>query len=170
MPGNSKKAPVKTKRGLKKTKRRNASELNVDAVNHHLLCSPTYIGTIIMKSFKTMIIQTQNFSFVVSCGNHFFAVYCTPESFEIFDSLGFLKSKDCVSKHMIHFINSHMISRNLCVNHPVQHDNSKLCGYFVIYFIKLRDSGKTFDQIMKTFYKDKRKNNDLVMNVVNKRN
>jgi len=142
--------------------------LNVATINRYLCSSPTYLGTIIMESFKSMLIQTKTYSLVVLCGGHYFAVYCTSTTFEIFDSLGFLETKDCFSVEMLNFITKHRLTRSIVVNNPVQHTSSKLCGYYVLFFITLRDQGVPFNSIMKKFSKDKRVNDRFVLKFCNK--
>jgi len=151
-----------------KTKRKRNEPLSVAVVNHHLRLSPTFIGTIIMKSFNKMVIQSSSFSFVVLCGSHYFAIYCSNNTLEIFDSIGFLKTKDCISQNLLNFINSHLVGRSLIVNQPVQSNRSKLCGYFVIFFIILRDRGVPFETVMNKFSIDKTVNDRIVTEFVNK--
>ena len=69
---------------------------------------------------------------------------------------------------MLNFITKQVLTRSIVVSNPVQHKSSNLCGYYILFFITLRDQGIPFDVIMKKFSKDKRVNDRLVTKFYNK--
>ena len=153
---------------LRRKRKKRERPLNAGDINRHLVNSTTFLGTITMKSFNSIVIKLPTFSFIVLCNGHWICVYCSKNSFEIFDTLGFLKTKGCVSEGMLKFINVYLSTRNLKASHVVQSNQSVLCGYYCLYFILLRELGHSFEQIMSTFSSVLSENDKLVKSFVNK--
>ena len=147
-----------------KRKRKNIREsiLPLAEIEKYLINSKTYLGAIYVSSFKKLIVKSRCFSFLVYCRNHWFVIYSTNNTLEIFDSLGFLKTKSCVTKNVLSFIRNLTGSKNLKASHSVQSTQSTLCGVYSLYYILERDNGKSFEQIMDTFSSVKT-DNDLLM-------
>ena len=120
-----------------------------------------------MSSFKSLTVKATCFSFLVYCSNHWFVLYCTSNSIEIFDSLGFLDTKECVSNNLLLFIHSHIGSKNFKASHTVQPPSSELCGVYALYYIIMRDNGSSFDQIMSTFTSNLKENDLLMQRFIN---
>ena len=93
-PGNRKK---------RKRKNLNGKDLSLAKIKPFLSKSKSYLGAIYLNSLKNFVVKSHVFSFLVYCNNHWFALYSTPTSFEIFDSLGFMNSKKCFSKSFFRF-------------------------------------------------------------------
>lgn len=153
-----------------KIKRKNLREnvLALAEIEKYLVNSTSYLGAIYVSSFKKLIVKARKFSFLVYCTNHWFVIYSDNNTIEIFDSLGFLKTKSCITKNVLNFIRNVTGSKNLKASHSVQSPNSTLCGVFALYYIIQRDSGKTFEQIMGTFSTVKTDNDRLMLRFYNK--
>ena len=153
--------------------RRNEKEkinvpLNLKTIESYLLCSPTYIGAIFTKSFKKLLIKLDSFSMVVHCKFHWFCVYCTKETIEIFDPLGFLQKAKCLGKKFLSFLKVHINGKTLCCNPKIQSSSSNYCGLYVIFFIKMRDMGYSFRDVLRKFSKKYRQNDKIVKAYVEK--
>ena len=146
-------APKKKENKNEKLKLKSVKQkgLNAKQIDNLLYCSPSYLGAIDMISFKNMIVNVPCFSFVVNCSNHWFSIYSTPKTFEIFDSLGFLETKGCISHNLLKFVARQIGHKELKATPPLQSKTSTLCGIYCVYFIRQRDQGYTFDQILKKF-------------------
>ena len=121
-----------------------------------------------LSSFKSIVVQTKFYSFLVSCQNDWFVINCTPTNFEISDSSGFLKTKKCIPSKFLNFLRAQLGSKNLKANHTVQAESSKLCGVYSIYYIRLRDKGYSFEEILDTFKSDLPGNDKLMLKYLNK--
>ncbi len=143
--------------------------LDASDIDNYLKKSTSYIGTVEL-IFHKLKIKSQRFSLVVNCGHHFFVIYVTPSFIEIFDSLGFLSTKKCLSKNFLRFLGHQIVGKDLRASQKIQSKTSLLCGGFCVYYILLRDKGYTFDQIMNTFSKSLRKNDLIIETFLNKLN
>ena len=136
--------------------------ISLENIEKHLRYSRTYLGAVFVKSFKKIILKIDKYSLIVYCNSHWFCVYCTKNTFEIFDPLGFLQKKKCIGKNFLNFLKSHIKGKTLYCNPKVQSDSSYNCGLFVVFFIRMRDMGHSFTDIMRKFSKKFRKNDKLV--------
>ena len=100
-------------------------------------------------------------SFISVLDNHWFAVFVSRESIEIFDSLG-PESKLFQNNHLNEFLCNNLINRNLKIFRQVQDVGSVYCGQFVLLFLKLR-AHMTFDEISTVFSNDFTENDKLVI-------
>lgn len=144
---------LKRKQNTKQKRTRNIQRngLTANEINEFLDRSFSFMGTIEMSSFKKMIIKAKYFSFVINCSNHWFAIYSTPKCFEIFDPLGFLKTKDCVSRNLLKFISRQLGHKEFKASPSLQSETSSLCGVYCVYFINKRDKGFEFEEILNHF-------------------
>lgn len=145
----NRKSKEKTKQ--KRAKRIETNGLTAKEINNFLENSFSFMGTIEMISFQKMIVKAKYYSFVINCSEHWFAIYSTPKCFEIFDPLGFLKTKGCVSKNLLKFIARQVGHKKLKASPSLQSETSAICGVYCVYFIRRRDQGFTFEQILKKF-------------------
>ena len=158
-PGNRKK---------RKRKNLNGKDLSLAKIEFFLSKSKSYLGAIYLNSLKNFVVKSHVFSFLVYCNNHWFALYSTPTSFEIFDSLGFMNSKKCFSKSFLDFLSNQSGHKNLKASHTLQPTNSHLCGVYALYFILQRDNGYSFDDIMANFSANLNCNDSLMSRFWNK--
>jgi len=151
-------------------KRKNEIKIpvNLETIENCLKCSPTYIGAIFAKSFKKLLLKLDQFSIVVYCKFHWLCIYSTKETLEIFDPSGFLEKSKCFGQKFLDFLKSHISGKFLYCNPKVQSDSSKYCGLYVIFYIKMRDMGYKFRDILRKFSKKYRKNDQLVKAYVEK--
>ena len=124
--------------------------------------SQTYIGAIYLDSFKKLIVKAKTFSIIVYCDNHWFCIFSTPKTFEIFDPLGFLQKSKCINQIFMKFLKTQLGQKILYANPKIQSDKSFACGYFVSFFILNRESGLSFNEILAKFSKKYKSNERLV--------
>ena len=124
--------------------------------------STTYIGSFYLTAFRNLLIKAKTYSIVVHCDNHWFCLFSTPKTFEIFDPLGFLQKSECLSSTFIQFLKTQLGKKVLYANPQVQSNKSFACGYFVSFFIVNREAGLSFNEIMSKFSKNFQKNERLV--------
>ena len=151
----------------KKEKERD-KPLSLKKIDKYLKKSNSYLGAFYLDSFKNCLIKKTQFSLVFYCDNHWFCIFSTPTTFEIFDPLGFLKKKECFSNDFLQFIKNHLGTKVLYANPKLQSDESLSCGYFVVFFILNRDIGYSFNEILTKFTKSYSKNQLLAKLFVNK--
>ena len=156
----------------RKEKKRNIREnvLSLLEIEKHLLSSTSYLGAIYVSSFKSIIVKSLCFSFLVYCNNHWFVIYCCKDNVEIFDSVGFLKTKQCATANLLKFLSNQIGCKNLKASRTLQPTHSKLCGIYALYYIIMRDKGNSFEQIMDTFTYDLANNDNLMLRFFNKIN
>ena len=142
--------------------------LRLSEIEKLLSNSHSYQGAIYISSFRSLIVKASTFSFLVYCKNHWFVIYSSKDTIEIFDSLGFLQTKECVSRAFLKFLSNLLGHKQLKASHTLQPDGSNLCGIYSLYFIIMRDKGKTFEEIMDTFSTDLQKNDNLMQRFSNK--
>ena len=142
--------------------------LSLKKIEYYLKKSRTYLGAFYLNSFKDILIKKETFSIVIHCNYHWFAIFVTKKSFEIFDPLGFLKKKKCFSATFLNFIQTHLKNKVLYANPKIQSDQSNACGYFVVFYILNREQNYSFNEILSKFTKSYRKNQLLVKHFVNK--
>ena len=124
--------------------------------------SKTYLGALYLSSFKNLLVKAKEYSLIIFCDNHWFCVFSTEKTFEIFDPLGFLQKSKCFSLEFLNFIRAQIGRKVLYSNPKVQGDSSFACGYFVCFFILSRELGHSFNEIISKFSKNFRKNQTLV--------
>ena len=156
------------KRKKRKRKNLNANDLSLAKIEPFLSKSTSYLGAIYLNSFKKLVVKSHVFSFLVYCNNHWFALYSTPSSFEIFDSLGFMNSRKCFTQGFLDFLSNQSGHKNLKASHTLQPTNSRLCGVYALYFILQRDNGYSFDDIMNNFSANRNCNDSLMSRFWNK--
>jgi hypothetical protein len=147
------------KRKLKSVKQKG---LNAKQIDNSLYCSPSYLGAIDMITFKNIIVNVPCFFFVVNCFNHWFSIYYTPKTFEIFDSLGFLETKGCISHNLLKFVAQRIGHKELKTTPSLQSETSTLCGIYFVNFIRQRDQGYTFDQILKKIHSENKNKKQMI--------
>lgn len=155
----------------KNTKKRNdpiSVPLSLKKIERFLKCSPTYIGAIFASSFEKMLLKIEEYSMIVYCNFHWLCIYSTKDTFEIFDPSGFLQKSKCFTKKFFTFLKSHISGKILYCNPKIQSDKSQYCGLYVIFYIKMRDMGYSFRDILRKFSKRLRKNDQLVKEYVEK--
>ena len=142
--------------------------LSLERIEKYLRNSKTYLGAFYLDSFKNFLIKKDKFSLIFYCDNHWFCIFSSKDSFEIFDPLGFLKKKECFSKYFLKFLKVQIGRKVLYANPKIQSDKSNACGYFVVFFILNRELGYSFNEILSKFTKSYPKNQLLVKHFVNK--
>ena len=153
--------PVKPKRRKDQTVA-DENPLSLKKIEKLISKSKTYIGSIYSDSFTNILIKAKTFSLIVHCNNHWFCIYSTPETFEIFDPLGFLQKTGCINSIFLSFLKNQLGRKILYANPKLQSGSSFACGYFVSFFILNRESGLTFNEILSKFSKNYKKNELLV--------
>ena len=136
--------------------------LSLKKVEQLISKSSTYLGALYLDSFKRLLIKTRTFSIIIFCDNHWFCIFSTPETFEIFDPLGFLQKAKCINSTFLKFLKSQLGRKLLYANPKIQSNLSSACGYFVAFFIINRESGLSFNEILSKFSKNYKKNERLV--------
>lgn len=155
-------------RGKPKNARKREKPLALRKIEKILAKSKTYLGAIYLSSFKKLLIKAKKYSLIVHCNNHWFCIYSTEKTFEIFDPLGFLQKSKCFSEKFLSFIRSQIGRKILYANPKIQSDTSFACGYFVSFFVLSRDLGQSFNEIISKFSKNYRKNQHLVKTFLSK--
>ena len=125
---------LKLKRNAKDGKPNGISSITIEKL---LSNSKTYLGNFYVDSFKKILLKAKNFSLVFYCQFHWFCVYSTKKTFEIFDPIGFLTKKKCFGRNFLDFLRAHMKNKVVYANPRIQSDKSFLCGLYVIFFIKM---------------------------------
>ena len=130
--------------------------------------SKYYLGAVYLSSFKNLLIKAKKFSLIVYCNNHWFCIFSSEKTFEIFDPLGFLQKSKCFSVEFLSFIRAQVGQKILYSNPKIQSDDSYACGYFVCFFLLSRELGHSFNEIISKFSKNYRKNQILVKHYLQK--
>lgn len=151
-----------------KRKENKNKPITLKIIESYLKTSPIYIGAVFSDSFKNLIIKKEVFSLVVHCKSHWLCLYCTSKTFEIFDPLGFLQKKNCSPSPFFTFLRSHVQGKILYSNPQIQSKNSNTCGFYVIIFLRMRELGYSYFDILGLFSKNYSKNDKLVRKLVNK--
>lgn len=154
-------AKLKRKRNLGEKSSRE-KPLALRKIEKILSKSKTYLGAIYLSSFKDLLVKAKKYSLIIFCDNHWFCIFSTEKTFEIFDPLGFLQKSKCFSVEFLAFIRAQIGRKILYSNPKVQGDQSFSCGYFVCFFILSRELGHSFNEIISRFSKNFRKNQILV--------
>ena len=156
-------APETSKRKSLKRKNKNPEKpLALKKIEKILSKSKTYLGALYLSSFKELLVKAKTYSVIIFCDNHWFCVFSTEKTFEIFDPLGFLQKSKCFSIEFLSFMRAQIGQKILYANPKVQGDDSFACGYFVCFFILSRELGHSFNEIISKFSKNFRKNQTLV--------
>lgn len=142
--------------------------LSARKIEKFLAKSKTFLGTIYLSSFNQLLVKAKTFSLIVHCSNHWFCIFSTEKSFEIFDPLGFLQKAKCFNEAFLNFVKTHIGRKVLYANPKIQSDSSNACGYFVCFFLINRELGLSFNEILSKFTKNYRKNQTLVKLYLNK--
>jgi len=157
------------KKEKQNTRKENKNKsLNLKTIEIYLKSSPTYLGAIYSDSFKHLTVKHNRFSIVVYCKHHWFCLYCTAKTFEIFDPLGFLQKIHCTPQSFFHFLQSHIQGKVLYSNPQIQAKKANTCGYYVILFICLRDMGYSYFDILNLFSNNFPTNDKRVKELVSK--
>lgn len=95
-------------------------------------------------------------------GQHWLAIVWQPKSkvLEVFDSFGFSP------EYYEGFVAKYVLKNQLKIRYNTlqyQNPDSVMCGYYALYFLKLRSTGLSYDQILKKFNPNKLKQNDLIV-------
>ena len=124
--------------------------------------SSTYIGALFLDSFEHLLVKAKTFSIIIYCDYHWFCIFSTPETFEIFDPLGFLQKSKCINSTFINFLKVQLGRKVLYANPQIQSNTSSACGLFVSFFILNRECGLSFNEILSKFSKNFKRNERLV--------
>ena len=136
--------------------------LSLEKIEKFLKNSKTYIGCLYLNSFKGLLVKSETYSIIIYCDNHWFAIFSTPKTFEIFDPLGFLQKSKCMNSIFMNFLKNQLGRKILYANPKIQSNKSFACGYFVSFFIVNRESGLSFNEILSKFTKNFSRNERLV--------
>ena len=163
----SRKGPPEAEKTARKEKDRKVADdetksLSLAQIEAFISKSKTYIGSFYLDSFKNLLVKAKTYSIIIHCNNHWFCLFSTPETFEIFDPLGFLQKAGCISEIFMQFLKTQLGRKILYANPKIQSNKSFACGYFVSFFILNRESGLTFNEVLSKFSKDYKKNEMLV--------
>ena len=151
-----------------KRKKEDEKPLTLRKIEKILSRSRYYLGAIYLSSFKKLLIKAKKYSLIVYCDNHWFCIFSSEKTFEIFDPLGFLQKSKCFSEQFLTFIKGQIGQKILYSNPKIQSDNSSACGYFVCFFLLSRELGHSFNEIISKFSKNYRKNQVLVKQFLQK--
>lgn len=156
--------PVGTdvKENAKKVADINTDALSLRQIERFISKSKTYLGSLYLDSFKGLLIKAENYSVIIFCDGHWFCIFSTLKTFEIFDPLGFLQKSECINKNFMNFLKTQLGRKILYANPKIQSDKSFACGYFVSFFILNRESGLSFNEVLSKFSKNFQKNERLV--------
>ena len=142
--------------------------LSLKNIEKYLKFSKTYMGAVFVKSFNKLLLKTKEYSLVVYCNFHWFCIFCTKHTFEIFDPLGFLQKAKCLNAKFFLFLKTHLKGKLFYCNPQIQSNTSYQCGLYVAFFIRMRELGNSFHEILRKFSKDFRKNDQLVKQYMKK--
>lgn len=146
----------------KNVKRNTNKPMKLKKIEKFLRKSKTYIGAFFVKSFKKFLLKAKTYSLIGFCNSHWFCVYSTDKTLEVFDPVGFLQKKDCLGPNFFNFLKANLNQKTLYCNPPVQSVKSFNCGYFVIFYILMREAGYSFIEILAKFSQKLAKNDKLV--------
>lgn len=155
---------------IKKRRKRLNIPVSLKDIERFLKKSRTYLGAIFIDSFKNLLVKVEDYSVIVYCNSHWFCIFVTKHTFEIFDPTGFLQKSKCIGKKFLSFLKVHIKGKILYCNPKIQSDSSQYCGLYVIFFIRMREMGHTFFDILRKFTKKYKKNDTLVKSYVNEMN
>ena len=155
-----------TRKSIKK--RNKNGPLSLKQIELYMKSCHSYLGALFVKSFKNLLLKVKKYSLIVYCNAHWFCIYSTRTTFEIFDPLGFLQKSNCLSMNFMSFLKTHIKGKILYCNPKIQSDNSNYCGFYVIFFIRMREMGHSFVEILRKFSKNFQKNDSLVQLYVKK--
>ena len=152
--------------GGKGERRSGNKALSLADIEKHVKTCSTYIGAIFDDAFKNLLVKADRFSLLILCKFHWFTIHSTKDTFEIFDPLGFLRKRKCYGQGLINFIKTHSEGKVFYANPQLQRSSSLFCGYYAIFFIRMRELGLTFNEIYHKFSNNFRKNDSLVKKYV----
>ena len=158
----ARKNPKKTREPLEN----NLRGLTAKEITKYLKNCSSFLGCFTLRQFKDLLIKLKTFSVVINCDAHWFCIFSTENTLEIFDPLGFLQKKKCFKKSFINFLKIHLSGKVLYSNPKLQSEDSFACGFYVIFYIRMREMGHTFLEIYHKFGKRFRKNDRLVTEFV----
>lgn len=148
----------------------NFKGLTASEITAYLKTCSSFLGCFTLKQFKDLLIKLKTFSVVINCDAHWFCIFSTEQTLEIFDPLGFLQKKKCLKKSFINFLKIHVTGKVLYSNPKIQSEKSFACGFYVIFYIRMREMGHSFLEIYHKFGKRFRKNDRLVTEFVQRLN
>ena len=151
-----------------KRKKEERKPLALKKIEKILSRTKYYLGAIYLSSFKDLVVKAKKYSLIIHCDNHWFCIFSSEKTFEIFDPLGFLQKSKCFSDKFLSFIRAQIGSKILYSNPKIQSDHSSACGYFVCFFLLSRELGHSFNEIISKFSKNYRKNQVLVKQFLHK--
>ena len=114
-------------------RKKEKSALSREKIEKFLKKSKTYLGAIYINSFNKFLVNTKRYSLVIYCNFHWFCIYSTEKTFDIFDPLGFLQKAKCFSAKFFTFLKSHIAGKTLKCNPQIQSRKSFFCGYYVVF-------------------------------------
>ena len=147
-------------------RKRKTKALSLADIEKHIKNCSTYLGAIFEDSFKNLLVKAERFSLLILCKFHWFTIHSTKDTFEIFDPLGFLRKRECYGQGLINFIKPHSKGKVFYANPQLQRSSSLYCGYYAIFFIRMRELGLTFNEIYHKFSTNFRQNDSLVLKFV----
>jgi len=154
---------------IRKNKREQKNEsFNLNTVKKYLKSCRTYLGSICVNSFKNLLLKVEEYSLIVHCNYHWFCIYSTKTTFEIFDPKGVFTKLNYFKANFLNFIKCQMNGKSFYSNPRIQSDASKKRGLYLIFFIRMRELGHSFCEIVRKFSKNFIKNDSLVNLFVNK--
>ena len=148
--------------------KRRKEALSLNKIEHLLKNSKTYMGAIYSDTFDDLLIKSARYSYVIYCDHHWFCIYVTEKTFEIFDSVGFLQKSDCLPKNFFKFLKTHIKGKTLYCNPKYQSAKSYYCGYYAVFYILMREMGYTFREICSKFSTNYSKNDQFVRKYIKK--
>ena len=164
----SKLANVQNQNHIEERKKEIKLPLNLKNIEKYLKCSRTYIGSIFANSFKKILLKIDEYSIIVNCKLEWFCIYSTKNTFEIFDPSGVLNKMKLFGKKFLSFLKCHTSGKILYCNPKLQSKSSKYCSLYIIFYIKMREMGHSFQDILRKFSKKYKKNDKLVKQYMDK--
>jgi hypothetical protein len=105
-------------------------------------------GIYYLKDLENIVISKVPLSIIVHAEDHWIALYLGKKSVEIMDSLGFC---NFVSNNIfVNFICRQIQTKTFQITPKLQ-NNSDICGIYCAIFLKLKENGCSFDEILNLF-------------------
>jgi len=141
-------------------------------INYILSSTTHFAGVFAQDELSTLEIKTLPVSLIINIdysnqsGSHWIGVKISETTVEVFDSLGFNRTKKLFNPVIIlNFLRKYGNNRQYFASPALQPDISSLCGFYSVYFI-LTSAHISFRDSLSIFSKNLTNNDQILMDIL----
>lgn len=135
-----------------------------DRLARRYFCGVLSIDQLPLKKFKRRCMFIVNTQPISSPGEHWFAIHISRSNFiEYFDPYGIKP----INQRVQEFIRING-NRYICNDKKIQHDFSKNCGKYCVFYLYFKSRNYTMNQILKFFLNNSMYNDNMINNFYSK--